>query len=316
VPVTERIGVVGASLVGRSWAVVFARAGHEVRLFDRDAAVVEAAGPLIERSLAELAEAGLLREEPAAVAARVIRIGTVEEAVSGVAYVQECASEKLEIKRDLFRLLDAAAPPACILASSTSTIRTSLFAADLPGRERCLVAHPINPPHLARIVELSPAPFTSPEVVTRARDLHVRVGQEPIVVRKEIDGFVLNRLQAALLAEAWRLVDEGYVGVGDLDTTVRAGLGLRWALMGPFETIDLNAPGGIGEYARHYGRNLQTLVEGTPYGPLGDELIERVEAERRAALPAGDLPARTAWRDRQLAGLVAHLDRQTTEGES
>ncbi len=312
---TEPIGVVGASLVGRSWAVVFARAGHEVRLTDRDPAVLEAAWPLIDRSLTELAAAGLLRDAPAEVAARIVRARTLGEAVGKAAYVQECASEVLEVKREVFRAMDAAAPRGCILASSTSTIRTSLFAADLPGRERCLVAHPINPPHLARIVELSPAPFTAPEVVERARNLHARVGQEPILVRKEIDGFVLNRLQAALLAEAWRLVGEGYVSVEDLDTTVRAGLGLRWALMGPFETIDLNAPGGIGEYARHYGRNLQALVEGRAYGSLDDELIERVEAERRAALPARDLPARAAWRDRRLAGLVAHLDRTTTEGE-
>ena len=303
----ERIGIVGASLVGRSWAIVFARAGHQVRLWDKDPSVVQQARSLIGESVTELERAGLVDEPPARIVSRITDAASLAEAVDAADYVQECAAERLEVKLEVFRALDEAAPPDCILASSTSTIQASLFASELPGRHRCLVAHPINPPHLAPIVELAPASFTAPAVVERARDLHLRVGQEPIHVRREIEGFVLNRLQAALLAEAWRLVEEGYAGVDDIDATVRAGLGLRWALMGPFETIDLNAPGGIGDYARVYGRNLQALMEGHGFGQLGDELIDRVEAERRAILPREELPARARWRDRRLALLLAHL---------
>jgi 3-hydroxyacyl-CoA dehydrogenase len=305
--VRERIGIVGASLIGRSWAIVFARAGHDVRIWDQDPVAVARARELLAGSVAELAEAGLVDEPVERIVARVATAASLEDAVGDAAYVQESAVERLDVKCAVFAALDAAAPAECILASSTSTIRASLFAADLTGRHRCLVAHPINPPHLAPIVELAPASFTSPDVVGRARELHLRVGQEPIEVRREIDGFVLNRLQAALLAEAWRLVEEGYASVADVDTTIRAGLGLRWALMGPFETIDLNATGGVGRYGRTYGQLMQALMADRAYGPLSDELIDRVEAERRAILPREELEARAEWRDRRLVRLLAHL---------
>jgi 3-hydroxyacyl-CoA dehydrogenase len=305
--VRERIGIVGASLVGRSWAIVFARAGHEVRIWDKDTAVVEQAHGLLATGVAELERVGLVDEPPGRIVARIAGAATLDETVGDADYVQECAVERLDVKLEVFAAMDGAAPPRCILASSTSTITTSQFASELEGRHRCLVAHPINPPHLAPIVELAPAPFTAPEVVERARDLHRRVGQEPIHVRKEIDGFVLNRLQAALLAEAWRLVEDGYASVADVDATVRVGLGLRWALMGPFETIDLNAAGGLGDYARLYGRALQALMSERGFGPLSDELIDRVEAERRAILPREELAERAHWRDRRLAALLSHL---------
>ncbi len=301
-----RVAVVGASLVGRSWAIVFARAGFEVRLWDTGAAVLDGALDAIATGLAELAAAGLLEEPGPDVLARIVRASSLGDAVAGAVYVQESAAESLDVKKAIFRDLDAAAPPDCVLASSTSTIRASLFAAELPGRHRCLVAHPINPPHLVPIVEICPADFTDPDVTRRAYDLHHEMGRVPILVKREIDGFILNRLQAALLAESWRLVAEGYVSADDLDKTVRDGLGLRWSFMGPFETIDLNAAGGIAEYARLYGRNLQQLVVGGSYEPLADKVIAVVAAERRAILPTGGLGQRQAWRDTRLAQLIAH----------
>jgi 3-hydroxyacyl-CoA dehydrogenase len=156
------------------------------------------------------------------------------------------------------------------------------------------------------IDELSPAEFTDPAVVERARDLHQRVGQVPILVRKEIEGFILNRLQAALLQESWRLVDEGYVSVEDLDKTIRDGLGLRWAFMGPFETIDLNAPGGVADYAQRYGPKMQGMMASSRYRPWEGELVHRVEQERRALMPQSEHAAREAWRDSRLMALIAH----------
>ncbi len=130
-----------------------------------------------------------------------------------------------------------------MLASSTSAIPASRFTEGLAGRARCLVAHPVNPPHLVPIVELCGAPWTAPATIARAERVFASVGQVPIVVRRELDGFVLNRLQGALLSEAMRLVGEGYVSADDLDKTVRDGLGLRWSFLGPMATIELNAPG-------------------------------------------------------------------------
>jgi 3-hydroxyacyl-CoA dehydrogenase len=302
----EKIAVIGAGLIGRAWAMVFARAGHEVALYDSAPGAVDQALGLIEEGLAETRRHGLISEEPAVIARRVSAAPSLQAAVAGADYVQENTSEREEVKREVFSALDAAAPPHCILASSTSTIQTSRFAGHVTGRHRCLVAHPVNPPHVVPIVELSPAEFTDPGVVERTRDLHTRVGQVPILVRKEIEGFILNRLQAALLLESWRLVDEGYVSVEDLDKTIRDGLGLRWAFMGPFETIDLNAPGGVADYAQRYGPKMHGMMAGSQYRPWAGEVVRRVEEERRTLMPHSEHAAREAWRDGRLMALIAH----------
>ena len=220
--------------------------------------------------------------------------------------MQENIAEKVDIKRRLYADMDAAAPPHCILASSTSSIPTSVFAESVPGRQRCVVAHPVNPPHLVPLVEISPAPWTSPEVVRRTRELQEKVGQVPILVNKEIQGFILNRLQAALTFEAWRLVDEGYVSVEDADKCLRDGLGLRWSFMGPFETADLNAPGGISDYAARYGGVMHEMIKDVRYKPMSAALIERVESEQRKVMPQERHAEREAWRDRRLMALIAH----------
>ncbi len=302
----EKIAVIGAGLIGRAWAMVFARAGHEVCLFDSAPGAVDQALQLIGEGLAETKKFGLIDEDPAVIARRVRAGATLQSAVADADYVQENTSEREEVKREVFSAMDAAAKPSCILASSTSTIQTSRFAGHVPGRHRCLVAHPVNPPHVVPIVELSPAPFTSPEVVERTRQLHERVGQVPILVQKEIEGFILNRLQAALLLEAWHLVDAGYVSVEDLDKTIRDGLGLRWAFMGPFETIDLNAPDGVADYAKRYGPKMHAMMAGSQYRPWEGDLVEKVEEERRALMPQAQHAECEAWRDRRLMALVAH----------
>jgi L-gulonate 3-dehydrogenase len=157
------IAIIGAGLIGRSWSIVFARAGHEMRLWDPQPSAVPAARDFIAARLPELAAAGLLRGEgEAAVLARVKPAETLEEALAGAIYVQENGPERLADKKALFTRMDAVAAPETILASSTSTIRASLFSEDLAGRARCLVAHPVNPPYLIPLVELSPAPWTDP----------------------------------------------------------------------------------------------------------------------------------------------------------
>jgi L-gulonate 3-dehydrogenase len=309
----EKIAIIGAGLIGRAWAMVFARAGHEVSLYDAQPGAVEQALPLIREGLAETQRVGLITESPDQIMPRLEACATLEEAVRDADYVQENTSEREDVKRVVFSQLDAAAKPSCILASSTSTIQTSRFADHVPGRSRCLVAHPVNPPHVVPIVELSPAEFTDPAVVERARVLHASVGQVPILVKKEVEGFILNRLQAALLIESWRLVDEGYVSAEDLDKTIRDGLGLRWAFMGPFETIDLNAPGGVADYAVRYGPKLTGMMQGVTARPWEGDLVKKVEAERRELMPQSEHAAREAWRDRRLMALVAHkraMDKQ------
>jgi 3-hydroxyacyl-CoA dehydrogenase len=302
----EKIAIIGSGLIGRAWAMVFARAGHPVKLYDAAPGAAASALGLIGEGLRELKAFGLIAESPEAAAARVSTAATLEEAVGDADYVQENTSENLEVKREVYRKMDAAAPAHCILASSTSTIQTSRFSEGLKGKHRCIVAHPVNPPHIVPIVEISPAPWTSPEVVARTRALHDKVGQVAVTVKKEVEGFILNRLQAALLLESWRLVKEDYVSVEDLDKCIKDGLGLRWSFMGPFETIDLNAPGGIPDYAQRYGAVLRGMMGNVKTDPWDDALVAKVEAERRRAMPQEQHAGREAWRDRRLMALIAH----------
>ena len=298
--------IVGAGLIGRAWANVFARAGWSVRVWDPDAGQRAQAARLIDQSLHELAAQGLVTD-PAIAATRVQAFATLEEAVSSADYVQESGPEVLEVKRETFQRLDRAAPPTAILASSTSAIVASKFTESLAGRARCIVAHPVNPPHLVPVVELCGAPWTSPETKARAKAILEGVGQVPIDVKREIDGFILNRLQVALLTEAFRLVQEGYVSPEDLDHTIADGLGLRWAFMGPFETIELNAPGGVADYCRRYTPWFRRYMADLPPASVWDDARWQKAADAWGRTPAPDQVAKKSlWRDRRLAALVAH----------
>ena len=304
------VGVVGAGLIGRAWANVFARSGWDVRLWDPDKDALAAAPGLIEEALHDVARHGLA-EDAAAAARRITPAASLEEAVQDVAFVQENGPERVEVKLEVFARLDAAAPPAAILASSSSAIVASRFTEKLQGRARCLIAHPVNPPHVVPIVELCGAPWTSADTIKRARAIYESVGQVPIEVRKEIDGFILNRMQGVLLSEAMRLVGEGFVSAEDLDKTIRDGLGLRWAFMGPFETIELNAPGGIPDYCARYGETLyRTSARPVTPDVWGNENIGRaVESWGRA--PSQDaILKKQRWRDDRIAALVAHKKTQ------
>jgi L-gulonate 3-dehydrogenase len=302
----DKIAIIGAGLIGRAWSMVFARAGRAVALYDVDRAALPAALATIEGNLADLAANGLI-DDAAAVIERIAPTESLDEALRGATYVQENGPEDLAVKRTLFRELDAKVAPDSILASSSSALRASLFTEALTGRARCLVAHPVNPPYLVPLVELSPAPWTSRETVAQTRALMEAVGQVPVELNKEIPGFLLNRLQGALLGEAFRLVEQGYCSMEDIDRTVKDGLGLRWSFMGPFETIDLNAPGGIADYIRRYGAAYHEMAQsaGAPE-TWNAALTARLEEERRTTLPADKLAERAGWRDRRLMALLVH----------
>ena len=303
---TQTIGIVGAGLIGRSWANVFARAGWQVRVWDPDSAQRDTATAQIAQSLHELQAHGLV-DDAAAAAARITVVAALDEAVRAADYVQESGPETVEAKRATFALLDAAAPAHCVLGSSTSAIVASKFTESLAGRARCIVAHPVNPPHLVPVVELCGAPWTSAATKARAFDVMRSVGQVPIDVKREIDGFVLNRLQVALLTEAFRLVQDGVVSPQDLDHTIADGLGLRWAFMGPFETIELNAPGGVADYCERYVPWFRRYVADLPSPRVWDD--EKWRAAAAACAPALDTQAiaeKSRWRNERLAALAAH----------
>jgi L-gulonate 3-dehydrogenase len=304
---TERnVAIVGAGLIGRAWAAIFARAGWNVRLTDPHVPTLAAAPRLIRDELQALARHGLA-DDPDGAIARVSIAGSLKEAVMDVEFVQENGPEKVEEKRIIFTELDKLAPSDALLVSSTSAITASRFTEMLPGRARCLVGHPVNPPHLVPLVELCGAPWTAPEAIERARNVYREIGQVPVTINREINGFVLNRLQGALLAEAFRLVGEGYISAEDLNHTVKDGLGLRWSFLGPFETIELNAPGGIPDYCARYTGFYKELASSA----AGPEVYQSPNVDRVIeAWPHQPTPERitelTQRRNEWLASLAAH----------
>jgi len=308
--VNRTVAIIGSGLIGRSWAIVFAGGGYVVKLYDGVSGVAEKAKALVVEGLEELATHGLLGDAKAA-AARVHATASLPNALAGASFVQENTPETLEAKLSIFAELDRLAAPDTILASSTSTIVASRFTEKLKGRHRCLVAHPVNPPHLVPVVELVGSPWTAKETVSTAKAIYESVGQVPIVVRKEIDGFILNRLQAVLLSEAFRLAGEGYVSPEDLDKTIADGLGLRWSFMGPFETIELNAPGGIPDYCERYGASLSRLSNADPAIYKGDNLAGILS--EWSPLDAAGVAKAMRWRDERLAALKAHKKTQPAE---
>jgi L-gulonate 3-dehydrogenase len=298
------VAIVGAGLVGSGWMIVFARAGYSVRAFDPSTQVRENILTWAAQSLDELASAGLV-DAPETILSRISVHDTLAEALDGAFYIQESVFETVPAKTDVSLAIDAVMEDDAIVGSSSSGIPASKFTEQCKHRARFLVAHPVNPPHLVPVVELVPAPWTAPEAVILVSDLMREVEQVPVRLSREIDGFVLNRLQGVLLNEAWALYEEGIASLADIDATIAHGLGLRWSFMGPFETIDLNAPGGIDDYAARLRGLYAGMVRLPPPGPWADAVIEKAAAERRAALPAGGLAGRRAWRDAILGRLVA-----------
>jgi L-gulonate 3-dehydrogenase len=266
----RHVAIVGTGLIGRAWAAIFARAGWNVRLSDPHIPTLKAAPRLIRDELHALAHHGLA-EDPDGAVARISVAGSLREAVMDVEFVQENGPEKVEDKQAIF---------------------------------------PVNPPHLVPLVELCGAPWTSADAIDRAREIYREIGQVPVTINREINGFVLNRLQGALLAEAFRLVGEGFISAEDLDHTVKDGLGLRWSFLGPFETIELNAPGGIPDYCARYTGFYKELASAA----AGPEVYQSPNVDRViAAWPhqptPGRLAALTQRRNDRLAALAAHKAR-------
>jgi L-gulonate 3-dehydrogenase len=303
-----KIAIIGSGLIGRAWAISFARARNEIRLYDQAAGAAEKAIAFAREMAAPLESEGLLDGQTAdQLVARIKPAASLQEALDGVVHVQENTPEDVAMKQKVFAELDAIAAPETVLASSTSAILPSKFTEHLKGRSRCLVMHPINPPYLIPAVEIVPAPWTDPAAMEKTRKLAVASGQAPIVMKRELDGFVMNRMQGALLEEAFRLVADGYASVEDVDVGIREGLALRWSFMGPFETIDLNAPGGVKDYCERYQQIYSRLFPSMQRRvDWAGAVMQTVEKERRAKLPAADLLKRHAWRDRRLMALTAH----------
>ncbi|ADJ48103.1 hydroxylacyl-CoA dehydrogenase [Amycolatopsis mediterranei S699] len=271
--------VIGAGTIGLSWTALFAGHGLTVRVSDPRPDLADAVLKALEEFTPHLAARGL---DVTGLADRVILAGDVAEAVRDADVVQENGPENVEFKKDLFKTLLEEAPKHALLLSSSSAIPSTAFTGDLADASRVLIGHPFNPPHLIPLVEVVPGERTSEESVRRAVGFYTFLGRTPVVERKEIPGFVGNRLQNALSREAIYLVEQGVVTPEDLDKVITNSLGIRWATVGPFLGSHLGGgPGGYRHMAEHIGKSMKKMWAGLGNPSQSPEeqeqLIEAVE---------------------------------------
>ncbi|TAJ49484.1 MAG: 3-hydroxyacyl-CoA dehydrogenase [Herbiconiux sp.] len=302
---TRPVAIAGAGSIGVAFAVLFAASGRPVRVWDAFPEAFDRARGELTARLGLLADFGLLHEPAEVVGARVVFVADLAGAVADVVLVQECAPERVELKRALFQAVLAVAPADAALASSSSAIVPSSIAEGDPRlARRLIVGHPGNPPYLLSVIEVVPSPDTDPVLVEQATEVYRSAGLKPVLVRREIEGFLFNRLQGAVLREAYALVRDGVASVDDIDEVVRSGLGRRWSFIGPFETVDLNTRGGVESHADKMGPAYERMgAERGQHDPWTPELVASVAAQRRAALPLEQWDDRVRWRDEQLMRL-------------
>jgi len=299
----KNIGVIGGGLIGASWAAIFSKSGFNVFVYDPYPDVFDTYKSRVTSFLEELKTI----DETINVEESLNRINanvTIEDLCSNVEYIQESAPEILSVKQELFAKLDNLAPEEVVIGSSSSAMPISSITQNLKGQHRCIITHPANPPHLIPCVEICPGENTSNRTIEKTKEIFTASGASIVNVKKEIDGFILNRLQGALLNEAMRLYSDGYASSDEIDATIRDGLGLRWAFMGPFETIDLNAPGGIKDYISRYGPIFVEMAKNqTKIPDWSEEAGKKLELERRKILSHDKLEDRAKKRNQLLKSL-------------
>ena len=297
----QRVAVVGTGVIGASWAAHFLAHGLDVsatdpspgaeeRLRSDVAAIWPTLTPVADGSPQRLT----FTSDPA-------------EAVADADFVQETGPEREDVKHELFAVLDAAARPDVVLASSSSGMLPSVIARGCPRHpERVVIGHPFNPPHLIPLVEVVPGEKTSEQAVEAALAFYTAVGKKPIRLRQELPGHVANRLQAALWQEAYSLVERGVATVADIDTAIAHGPGLRWAVLGPFANQHLSGgPGGIAHVLEHLGPPTEAWWRDLGQVTLTPELVAKLVAGVDEELAGVDPAELIARRDAVLTALLA-----------
>ncbi|XP_040844290.1 lambda-crystallin homolog [Ochotona curzoniae] len=300
--------IVGSGLIGRSWAMLFASGGFKVKLYDIEQQQITNALENIRKEMKALEQAGSLKGSLSAEQQLSLISGcsNLAEAIEGAVHIQECVPENLDLKKKIFAQLDRMVDDRVVLSSSSSCLLPSKLFAGLAHVKQCIVAHPVNPPYYVPLVELVPHPETSPATMDRTYALMRKIGQSPVRVLKEVDGFVLNRLQYAIISEAWRLVEDGIVSPGDLDLVMSDGLGMRYAFIGPLETMHLNAEGML-SYCDRYSEGMKRVLK--TFGSIPEfsgATVEKVNQAMCVKVPADPehLAARREWRDECLMRLA------------
>jgi carnitine 3-dehydrogenase len=250
-----RVGLLGGGVIGGGWAARFALNGVDVALYDPAPEAERTAGEMLDNARAAWHR---LVRAPLPVEGRVRVVRSVAEAVEGSDFVQESAPERLDLKCALLAEASAAAGPDTVIASSTSGLLPTLLQEHMHGPERLVVGHPFNPVYLLPLVEVCPGEQTSPEACARATAVYESIGMRPLLLRKEIDGFIADRLLEALWREALWLVADGVATMEDVDDAIRFGAGLRWSFMGTMLTYRIaGGEGGMRHFMSQFGPALQ-----------------------------------------------------------
>ncbi len=249
--------IIGGGVIGASWAALFAANGLRVILSDPDPEIASKATAIIDAALPALEALGFERFD---IAERVSFESDNAKAVAHAFLVQECGPERAAFKQALWKAIEIAAPTDALLCSSSSGIPASVQQAEMADKSRLVIGHPFNPPHLMPLVEVVPTPETDPEVTARAVAFYDAIGKVTRVIRKEVPGFVANRLQAAIFRESVHLVAQGVVSLDELDDIVTTSLGIRWATCGPFLSFHLGGgAGGLAHFIEHLGPPMEAL---------------------------------------------------------
>ena len=297
------VTVIGTGVIGASWCALYLARGLDVVATDvapgaeeRLHQFVDEAWPALERlDLAAGASRDRLRFEP-----------DLEAAIADADFIQENGPERLPFKQDLFARLDAALPPEVIIATSSSGLKMSdVQQSCIKHPERCVVAHPFNPPHLIPLVELVGGKLTSEEAIDRAASFYRGLGKKTIRLRKELPGHVANRLQAALFREVVHLVSQGVVSVADADTAVCYGPGLRWGVMGPTLLFHLGGgSGGIEHFFDQFTGPLTSWFHDLGAPELTSDVCQQMIAGVHDEVSGQGVGELAAERDEMLIGLL------------
>ena len=303
----ESIAIVGTGVIGASWAAFYAAKGFQVKMHDADAAQSRKGHQRAIEIIELLQAEGLLESD--AVAASIDRITTaagLAQAVGGVQLVQENVAEDYDVKKQVYKAMDAETGSDVILASSSSGLLMTEIQKVTRHPGRCLVTHPFNPPHLIPLVELVPGEATDPETVAGMKRFYEELGKVPIVLNKAIPGHIANRLALALWREAVDLVVQGIASVEDVDKAVCAGPGLRWALMGPHLIYHLGGgEGGMDHFLDHFGPVFKPWWESmATWTTLPPETKSVLTGGLKKEVGDRSLTDITRWRDEKLSGLL------------
>ncbi|MGB0385062.1 MAG: 3-hydroxyacyl-CoA dehydrogenase NAD-binding domain-containing protein [Ardenticatenaceae bacterium] len=270
----ERVGIVGAGVIGSGWTAHFLRNGMEVVAFDPAPGAEASLRSKIDEVWPMLERIGLKGN---ASPDNLTVVSELEVAVRDAQFVQENTPERAHIKIDTITRIDAAAPADTIIASSTSGYAMTMMAQNCQHPERCVVAHPFNPPYLMPVVEVVAGEKTSPEAHDWAVAFYRATGKQPLKLTKEIPGFVADRLMEAIWREILHMINNDMATVEEIDASIRYGPGLRWAIMGPLTVLHLGGgEGGMAHLIHQFGPSLQEPWTFLEAPELTDELSQKV----------------------------------------